>query len=98
VRVIRHYVTRMQMDHLSFLEVAPGAGAEQVKAAFDRAAERYRPRALPATASPDTRRKAKELLARAVAAFHDLSDDSTTAAAESAEYILEIAEDDDGWD
>ncbi len=75
VRVIRHYVTRMEMDHYAFLELDASATSEDVQAAFDAAADRYRPASLPKSARPDTRRKAKELLARAVRAHKALGDD-----------------------
>lgn len=109
VLVIRHYVTRMEMDHYAFLELEAEATGEEVQAGFDAAAGRYRPSALPASARPDTRRKAKELLARAVRAYGVLKDetsrraydaglgeDDTTGSWDTAEVV--VVEDDDEYE
>ena len=80
VRVIRHYVTRMEMDHYAFLEVGPEDDEQAIQDAFDRAAGWYRPTSLPDSATPEVRRKAKELLARAARAYGVLTDQAARRA------------------
>jgi len=72
--IVRDYVTRMDQDHYGFLSVETDASMEEIDAAYGALAPRYRLRNLDADVGGDVRRKAKELLARLVQAFDELSD------------------------
>lgn len=73
-RVARDYVTRMELDHYAFLGVPRTASSEELDAAYQRLAPRYRLQNLGSELQPDTRRQAKELLTKLVEAFGELSD------------------------
>jgi tetratricopeptide (TPR) repeat protein len=72
--IVRDYVVRMDLDHYGFLGIPPNSSSEDVDAAYQSLAPRYRLRTLGAEVQGETRRKAKELLARLVAAYKELSD------------------------
>lgn len=78
--VVRDYVTRMDQDHYGFLGLQRTATMEEIDAAYTELAPRYRLRNLDADVGGDVRRKAKELLARLVGAFDELSDPARRAA------------------
>jgi hypothetical protein len=69
-----HHATRLDLDHYSFLGVKPDATLEEIDAAYQVLAPRYRLRNLGPEASDALRAQAKDLLARLVNAFSDLSD------------------------
>jgi tetratricopeptide (TPR) repeat protein len=69
-----HHATRLDLDHYSFLGVEPAATLKDIDAAYQVLAPRYRLRNLGPAASDTLRVQAKELLARLVNAFSDLSD------------------------
>jgi len=72
MQIVRDYVTRIDLDHYAFLSVPPTATFEELQAAYDELAPRYRLKDLD-HAHPDTRRKAKELLHRLVQIYDELS-------------------------
>ncbi len=72
--IARDYVTRMELDHYAFLGVDRDATAEQIDAAYRERAPAYRLRNLGVEVQGETRRQAKELLARLVEAFGELSE------------------------
>lgn len=74
--IIRDYVTRIDLDHYDFLGIEPDATAEQIDAAYQELAPRYRLRNLGSEVQGDVRRQAKELLSRLVQAFDELSSPS----------------------
>jgi len=69
-----HHATRLDLDHYSFLGVKSDATLEEIDAAYQVLAPRYRLRNLGPEASGPLRAQAKDLLARLVNAFSDLSD------------------------
>jgi CheY-like chemotaxis protein/tetratricopeptide (TPR) repeat protein len=69
-----HHATRLDLDHYSFVGVKPDATLEEIDAAYQVLAPRYRLRNLGPEASDALRAQAKDLLARLVNAFSDLSD------------------------
>ena len=72
--IIRDYVEKMELDHYHFMGLERDCSTEELQAAYDTLAARYRTNMLPANVSPDVRRKGKELLARLVRAWRVLSD------------------------
>lgn len=72
-QIVRDYVTRIDLDHYGFLGVERTATAAEIDAAYHALAPRYRLRNLGAEMQGDVRRQAKELLARLVQAFDELS-------------------------
>jgi CheY-like chemotaxis protein len=79
-QIVRDYVTRIDLDHYGFLGVKRTATPEQIDAAYQDLAPRYRLRNLGSEMQGDVRRQAKELLARLVQAFDELSNPSRRAA------------------
>ena len=71
--ILRDYTTRIDLDHYAFLGVDDDASDEQIEAAYQALAPRYRLRNLSDDVQGDTRRKAKELLSRLVRAYDELS-------------------------
>jgi CheY-like chemotaxis protein len=74
VRIIHDYVSKMDQDHYAFLGIAREASAAEIDQAYERLAPAYRPAKLGTRIQGDSRRKAKELLARLVRAWSVLSD------------------------
>ncbi len=74
VRIIHDYVSKMDQDHYAFLGIAPDADTAAIDRAYERLAPAYRPAKLGTRIQGDSRRKAKELLARLVRAWSVLSD------------------------
>ena len=72
-QIVRDYVTRIDLDHYGFLGVKRDASSAEIDAAYQALAPRYRLRNLGAELQGDVRRQAKELLARLVQAFDELS-------------------------
>jgi CheY-like chemotaxis protein len=72
--ILRDHVTRLDLDHYAFLNVAWDAGRAEIEAAYARLAPRYRLRGLAEGVHPDTRARARELLGRLVLAVDDLTD------------------------
>lgn len=71
--ILQDYVTRIDLDHYGFLCVPEDADSRQIDAAYQSLAPRYRLRNLGVEVQGETRRRAKELLARLVRAYDDLS-------------------------
>lgn len=74
VRIIHDYVSKMDQDHYAFLGVGRDAESADIDRAYERLAPGYRPAKLGTHIQGDSRRKAKELLARLVRAWSVLSD------------------------
>jgi DNA-binding response OmpR family regulator len=74
--VERHHSYRLELDYYSFLEVEQTASLEEIDAAYQVLAPRYRVRNLGADATEQTKEQARALLARLVNAFAELSDSS----------------------
>ena len=74
--VQRHHASRLGLDHYSFLGVSREASLEEIDAAYQVLAPRYRLRNLGPEVSDDVKGWARALLARLVAAFSELSDPS----------------------
>ena len=79
-QIVRDYVTRIDLDHYGFLGVKRTATAAEIDAAYQALAPRYRLRNLSVELQGDVRRQAKELLARLVQAFDELSSPNRRAA------------------
>jgi len=71
--VLRDYTTRIDLDHYAFLSIDDDASQEQIEAAYQALAPRYRLRNLSPDVQGDTRSKAKQLLSRLVRAYDELS-------------------------
>lgn len=69
-----HHATHLDLDHYAFLGVPRDATLEEIDVAYQALAPRYRPRNLGPDLPEETRRKGKELLARLVSVFAELSD------------------------
>lgn len=79
-RILRDYTTRIDLDHYAFLEIDDDASEQEIEAAYQALAPRYRLRNLSPDVQGDTRRKAKELLSRLVRAYDELSQPNRRAA------------------
>ena len=94
VRIIHDYVSKMDQDHYAFLGVTRDATGADIDQAYERLAPAYRPAKLGSRIQGDTRRKAKELLARLVRAWSVLAD-VTQRQAYDAETLREVDWDDE---
>lgn len=82
--IARDHVSRMELDHYAFLGLTQGATALDVDAAYQQIAPRYRLRSGGDGLAPETRRRARELLARLMQAVEVLSDSNRRAAYDAA--------------
>jgi hypothetical protein len=72
--VAHHHSYRLELDYYTFLEVEQTASLEEIDAAYQVLAPRYRVRNVGPEATEETKEKARALLARLVNAFSELSD------------------------
>lgn len=79
-RIARDYVSRLELDHYGFLDIESDATPEAIEDAYEALAPSYRLRNLGAEIHDDTRRQAKELLARLMTAYQTLMDPKARAA------------------
>jgi len=98
LRIIRDYIEKMEQDHYHFLAVERDCSTEELQAAYDRLAERYRPTSLPDSVAPDVRRKGKELLARLVRAWRVLSEPARRRAYDAGLGEDEMDRETGSWD
>ncbi|HCP45266.1 MAG TPA: hypothetical protein DIU15_04460 [Deltaproteobacteria bacterium] len=73
------YINKMTSDHYGFLEIDRAALGTDIDSAYQTLAPRYRRQSLPDDVDAETKRMAKELLARLVSVYEELSDPARRA-------------------
>jgi len=75
IEIVRvDHLEKMGLNHYGFLEIEQDATSSEVEEAYNRLAPAYRPRNLGSDAPDDAKNAARELLARLVSAYEELSD------------------------
>jgi len=73
------YINKMSADHYGFLEIDRTALATDIDDAYQSLAPRYRRQSLPEDVDDETKRMARELLARLVSVYEELNDPARRA-------------------